>query len=222
MNVVEEMAIRPAAFPARASGLCLTPIRTRSRRAKPASRRRRRYDRHHGLARRSRTARRPAATACSARRRHYGRRRPQVHPRIEQHQLASDRTRRVQQPDDGLGHIFYEDKAYNGHDAKLIDYQSGGGKAGSEVEVTYLGDVGGEIKAKVAVPNTPLTCSAKKRRPKVLLPTISMIDPSGPRRMACGPWSPHAIARVALDALDRVHAVAHDHQFGGQRRDQST
>ncbi|HWB05105.1 MAG TPA: PPC domain-containing protein [Verrucomicrobiales bacterium] len=69
-------------------------------------------------------------------------------------------------PEDGTYIIEVRDSSYAGRDDAHYRVHVGsfprptvvypaGGKAGSEVNVTYLGDVGGPIQQKVAVPNTP-------------------------------------------------------------------
>ncbi len=69
-------------------------------------------------------------------------------------------------PEDGTYYIEVRDSSYAGNDGAQYRVHVGsfprptvafppGGKAGTEVEVTYLGDVGGPIKEKVTVPNTP-------------------------------------------------------------------
>lgn len=69
-------------------------------------------------------------------------------------------------PADGTYYIEVRDSSYAGNDGAQYRVHVGafprptvvypaGGKAGTEVEVTYLGDVGGPLKQKVAVPNTP-------------------------------------------------------------------
>ena len=69
-------------------------------------------------------------------------------------------------PADGTYYIEVRDSSYAGNDGAQYRVHIGsfprptvaypaGGKAGTEVEVTYLGDAGGPIKQKVAVPNTP-------------------------------------------------------------------
>ena len=69
-------------------------------------------------------------------------------------------------PEDGTYYIEVRDSSYAGNDGAQYRAHIGayprptvayppGGKAGTEVEVTYLGDAGGPIKQKVAVPNTP-------------------------------------------------------------------
>jgi hypothetical protein len=69
-------------------------------------------------------------------------------------------------PEDGTYYIEVRDSSYAGNDGAQYRVHIGafprptvayppGGKAGTEVEVTYLGDVSGPIKQKVTVPNTP-------------------------------------------------------------------
>jgi hypothetical protein len=69
-------------------------------------------------------------------------------------------------PEDGTYYIEVRDSSYAGNDGAQYRVHIGafprptvayppGGKAGTEVEVTYLGDVTGPIKQKVTVPNTP-------------------------------------------------------------------
>ncbi len=69
-------------------------------------------------------------------------------------------------PEDGTYYVEVRDSSYAGRDDAHYRVHVGsfprptmaypaGGKAGSEVTVTYLGDVGGPIQQKVTVPNTP-------------------------------------------------------------------
>lgn len=69
-------------------------------------------------------------------------------------------------PEDGTYYVEVRDSSYAGNDGAQYRVHVGsyprptvayppGGKAGTEVEVTYLGDAGGPIKEKVTVPNTP-------------------------------------------------------------------
>lgn len=69
-------------------------------------------------------------------------------------------------PEDGTYFIEVRDSSYAGNDGAQYRVHVGafprptvvyppGGKAGTEVAVTYLGDAGGPIQQKVAVPNTP-------------------------------------------------------------------
>ncbi|HEX2748224.1 MAG TPA: PPC domain-containing protein, partial [Verrucomicrobiales bacterium] len=69
-------------------------------------------------------------------------------------------------PEDGTYYVEVRDSSYAGRDDAHYRVHVGsfprptvvypaGGKAGTEVAVTYLGDVGGPIQQKVNVPNTP-------------------------------------------------------------------
>jgi hypothetical protein len=69
-------------------------------------------------------------------------------------------------PEDGTYYVEVRDSSYAGNDGAQYRVHVGsyprptvvypaGGKAGTEVDVTYLGDVGEPIKQKVTVPNTP-------------------------------------------------------------------
>lgn len=131
--------------------------------------------------------------------------------------LVQDSHASIMAPEDGVYYVEVRDSSYAGNGASRYRAHIGtfprpktvypaGGKAGTEVEVTFLGDVGGEIKQKLAVPNTP------GEKLTVLAEGNGMSSPSGhPFRISAlenvleaGPNNSHAEAKAAQTAPPAV------------------